>query len=62
MRDIDVPLGFRDALVQNEAAANAYAMMTPEEKEAVLEKAQKARTKRKMQKIVSGLEQDQVLE
>ncbi len=55
-----VPLGFGMALAQNEAAVNAYAVMTKEQKKAVLEKAHKARSKQEMRQIVSDLAADQV--
>lgn len=50
-----VPLGFGMALAQNEQAVNAYAMMTREQKNAVLAKAHQAKTKQEMQQIVSDI-------
>ncbi len=54
-----VPLGFGMALAQNEAAVNAYAMMTKEQKDAVLAKAHKARSKQEMRQIVAQIAKDQ---
>ncbi len=55
-----VPLGFGMALAQNEAAVNAYSMMTKEQKDAVLAKAHKARSKQEMHRIVAELAADQI--
>ncbi len=55
-----VPIGFGMALAQNEKAVNAYAMMTKEQKEAVLAKAHKARTETEMRRIVSEIAKDQM--
>ncbi len=60
MKDSSVPIGFSMALAQNEQAVNAYAMMTKEEKEAVLEKAHKASTRRQMQKLIGSIAADQI--
>ena len=50
-----VPLGFGMALAQNETAVNAYAMMTKEEKNAILAKAHNAKTRQEMAQIVSDI-------
>lgn len=60
MEYAEVPVGFGMALAQNEEAVNAYAMMTKEEKEAILEKVHKARSKREMQAIVASIADDAV--
>lgn len=52
-----VPIGFSMALAQNETALNAYAMMTKEQKNAILKKAHQARSEGEMQKIVSDIAQ-----
>lgn len=57
----EVPIGFGMALAQNEKAVNAYAMMTKEQKNAVLEKAHNARSEREMQKIVSAIAAESIL-
>lgn len=54
----DVPIGFGMALAQNEAAVNAYAMMTQEQKDAVLGKVRQARSKAEMRRIVAGLAEE----
>lgn len=56
-----VPIGFGMALAQNEKAVNAYAMMTKEQKQAVLEKARGARSKREMHQIVSAIAADSIM-
>ena len=53
-----VPIGFGNALAENETAVNAYAMMTKDEKNAILEKAHKAKN---MQQIVSAIAADSIL-
>ena len=53
-----VPVGFSMALAQNEEAVNAYAMMTREEKHAILARAHQARTRKEMQQIVNGIAAD----
>ena len=50
-----VPIGFGNALAENETAVNAYAMMTKEEKNAILAKAHKAKTRQEMQQIVADI-------
>lgn len=51
----EVPTGFGMALAQNEKAVNAYAMMTREQKNAVLEKAHNARSEKEMHQIVAAI-------
>lgn len=51
----EVPIGFGMALAQNEKAVNAYAMMTKEQKQTILEKAHKARSEGEMRQIVSAI-------
>lgn len=51
----DVPVGFGMALVQNEEAMNAFAMMTKEEKESVWAKARSAKNKAEMQQLVADI-------
>lgn len=50
-----VPVGFGMALAQNADALNAYAGMNKEQKRAVLEKAQDARSKGEMRRIVDSI-------
>ena len=50
-----VPIGFGMALAQNEKAVNAYAMMTKEEKNAILAKPHNAKSSEKMAQIVSAI-------
>lgn len=56
-----VPLGFGMALAQNEKAVNAYAMMTKEQKNAILKKAHKARSRREMHQIVSEIAAESIM-
>ncbi len=57
----EVPIGFSMALAQNEAAVNAYAMMTRAQKKAILDKAHHARSEREMQSIVDALAKEQMM-
>ncbi len=57
----EVPIGFGMALAQNQAAVNAYAMMTKEQKSAVLAKAHAARSEKEMRQIISALAAEQKL-
>ncbi len=50
-----VPVGFGMALAMNEPAMAAYAAMTEQQRQAVLNKARNARSKREMQQIVSSI-------
>lgn len=56
-----VPIGFGMALAQNEKAVNAYAMMTKEQKQAILEKARSARSEQEMHQIVSSIAADSIM-
>ena len=51
----EVPVGFAMALAKNEAAINAFAMMTSEKKQAVWAKARNAQTEKEMQQLVNSL-------
>ncbi len=55
-----VPIGFGMALAQNEAAVNAYAMMTKEQKNAVLAKAHRVRSEQEMHQLVASIAKDQL--
>lgn len=57
----EVPIGFGMALAQNEKAVNAYAMMTREQKNAILAKAHAARSERKMHEIVASIAADSIM-
>lgn len=61
MNFAEVPIGFGMALAQNEKAVNAYAMMTREQKNAILVKAHAARSEQEMQRIVSSIAADSIL-
>ena len=50
-----VPVGFGMALAMNHTAMEAYANMTEEQKQAVLNKAHNARSEQEMHRIVSGM-------
>lgn len=50
-----VPVGFGMALARNEAAVNAYAMMTKEQKQAILEKAHRVSSAQEMQQLLSQI-------
>ena len=51
----ELPVGFSMALAQNEDAVNVYAMMTKEQKQAILEKAHNARSEAEMQQLVARI-------
>lgn len=51
----EVPIGFGMALAQNEKAVNAYAMMTQEQKNAILAKAHAAQSQEEMQQIIDRI-------
>ena len=61
MNFAEVPVGFGFALAQNEKAVNAYAMMTREQKQAILKKAHAARSEREMQQIVSSIAREAII-
>ena len=50
-----VPIGFGMALAVNEPAMNAYAAMTEEQKQAILNKAHNVRSEREMHELVNSL-------
>ena len=50
-----VPIGFGMALAMNQPAMNAYAAMTEEQKQAVLNKAHNVRSEREMHDLVASL-------
>lgn len=56
------PEGFGDALLQNEDAANAFAMMTQSQKEAVLDKADKTHTKGGMRRLAGRIAKEQQIQ
>lgn len=56
-----VPIGFGMALAQNEKAVNAYAMLTKEQKQAILQKAHNARSEKEMRQIVSSIAADSIM-
>ncbi len=55
----EIPIGFSMALAQNEAAVNAYAVMTRAQKAVVLNKARHARSEREMEQLVAQLAREQ---
>ena len=50
-----VPIGFGMALAVNEPAMNAYAAMTEEQKQAIINKAHNVRSEREMHDLVASL-------
>lgn len=50
-----VPIGFGMALAMNKPAMNAYAAMTEEEKQAVVNKAHNVRSEKEMHDLVASL-------
>lgn len=61
MNFAEVPIGFGMALAQNERAVNAYAMMTKEQKQAILEKAHAARSEKEMHQIVASIAREAIV-
>lgn len=55
MNFAEVPIGFGLALAQNEAAMNAFAMMTREEKQSIWNRAHQAKSEQEMHQIVSDI-------
>ena len=55
MDSYKVPIGFGMALAVNEPAMNAYAAMTEEEKQAIINKAHNVRSEREMHDLVASL-------
>ncbi len=50
-----LPAGLSMALARNPVALNVYSAMTEEQKKAILDKAQKARSEQEMNQIVNSL-------
>ncbi len=50
-----VPIGFGMALAMNQPAMNAYAAMTEDQKEAIVNKAHAVRSEREMHDLVASL-------
>jgi len=50
-----VPLGFGMALAMNANALNAYSSMTEMQKQAILDKAHRARSEQEMREIVNSM-------
>lgn len=50
-----VPIGFGMALAVNEPAMNAYAAMTEDEKQAIINKAHNVRSEKEMHDLVNSL-------
>ena len=50
-----VPIGFGMALAMNHAAMEAYAAMTEQQKQAILNRAHNARSEQEMHRIVSSI-------
>jgi len=50
-----VPIGFGMALAMNGPAMAAYAAMTEEQKQAILNRAHNARSEKEMHQIVAGI-------
>ena len=50
-----VPVGFGMALAVNEPAMNAYAAMTEEQKQAIINKAHNVRSEKEMHDLVASL-------
>lgn len=57
----EVPIGFGMALAQNEKAVNAYAMMTKEQKQTILNKAHNARSEKEMHRIVAAIANEAIM-
>ena len=50
-----MPLGFGMALAMNANALNAYSSMTEMQKQAILDKAHRARSEQEMREIVNSM-------
>ena len=50
-----VPIGFSMELCQNEAAMQRYAILTKEEKQAILKRAHSARSEKEMHEVVASM-------
>ncbi len=51
----NVPIGFGLALAMNRSAMNAYAAMTEEQKQIIVNKAHNVRSKQEMHNLVASL-------
>ena len=51
-----VPIGFGMELAQDEMAMQRYAILTQEEKRAILKRAHSARSEKEMREIVASIE------
>lgn len=56
-----VPIGFGMALAMNEPAMAAYAAMTEQQKQAILNKAHNARSEKEMHQIVSSIAAESIM-
>lgn len=52
-----VPIGFGMELAQDELAMQRYAILTNNEKQAILKRAHNARSEKEMREIVAGITQ-----
>lgn len=50
-----VPIGFGMALAMNQPAINAYAAMTEQQKQTVLNRAHNVRSEKEMHDLIAGL-------
>lgn len=50
-----VPIGFGMALAMNQPAMNAYAAMSEDQKQAIINKAHNVRSEREMHELVASL-------
>ena len=55
MEQDKVPIGFGMALAMDYTAMEAYAALTEEQKQQVLDKARNARSEEKMRQIIAGV-------
>jgi len=55
MKREEVPVGFGNALMRNEEATNAFAMMTQEQKQEIWSRARQAKSRAEMQGIVNSI-------
>lgn len=56
-----VPIGLGMALAMNEPAMAAYAAMTEQQKQAILNKAHNARSEKEMHQIVSSIAAESIM-
>lgn len=55
MNFTEVPIGFGMALIRNEEATNAFALMTKEEKQTIWNQARHAGSEQEMQQIINSI-------